>query len=130
MCVCSKTHYAPSSPVHVYPCTCTEMTSCFHADLSFSFLGLIIALFFQTGQWSSPGGVSHQKETGLSAEGVPDRRQGRYRQFQHPSAAAGHAPGSTEEPAAGTSLRQCVQLHVEQSNTRQQMKSRKRREGG
>lgn len=92
-------------------CTVIEMT-----PLCLSFPVLVTLLFFHTGQWSSPGWVSHQKETGFSAEGVSDRRQGRYRQFQHPSSAPSYAPGPSEEPAAGTTPRQCVKLHVEQGN--------------
>lgn len=99
----TRWHYSPWSPVHLRPCTFTWKPLCvsrFVAHLSLSFPALI-TLFFHTGQWSSPGGISHQEEIGLSAEGVSNRRQGRYRQFQHPSTAPGYAPGASEEPAAG-----------------------------
>lgn len=92
---------------------------------------LLTPFCFQTGEWSSPGGVSHQKETGLSTEGVSHWRQGRYRQLQHQSPAPSHSPGPAEEPAAGTAPRQWVEMHMQQSNTCQQMKRRKRaKEGG
>ena len=70
--------------------------------LSVSSFVIITLLLPHTGQRSSPGGVSHQKETGLSSEGVSDRRQGRHRQFQHTRSAPGYAPGPSEKPATGT----------------------------
>lgn len=134
MCHCSKrTLLSIISCQYKCPCTFIEMTSlvCL-ASLPGSLPPSpfsITLLFFPTGQRSSPGGVSHQKETGLSAEGVSYRRQGRFRQFQHQGSAPGYKPGPSEEPAAGTTPRRCVELRVERSHARQQMKRRKGREG-
>lgn len=124
--------FAPYSPsphaclrIHTSLMKQPPFLSCCVANLSFPTSKALP--FFPTGKWSPPSRVSHQKETGLSAEGVSDRRQGRYRQFQHPSSAPGNTPGPSEEPAAGTTLRPCVELHTEQCHTPWQMKGTKKK---
>jgi len=104
-------------------CCCTNMplhsiiVLCLtYLSNSLSLIFFMTLFFFHSGQRWSPGGISHEKKTGLSTEGVSDRGQGRYRQFQHPSSAQGYSPGSSEEPAAGTTPRHCVPLHMESSN--------------
>lgn len=74
-------------------------------------------LLFHLGQWPSPSGVTHQKKTGLSFEGVSDWRQGGYRQLQHQSSASSHTSGPSEEPAAGTAPRRNVELHMGRRDT-------------
>lgn len=84
-------------------CISDKVCSCFKKALLYTTLkAFSFCLFFHLGQWSPPGGgVSHQKETGLSFKGVSDRRQGRHWQLQHQSFAPSHTPGSSEESAAG-----------------------------
>lgn len=113
MCPCSKSTIIP-----IISSLCigsfSEMTS------SPLLCSLLTNFLFHTGKRSSPGGVSNQKETGLPHERVSDRRQRRYRQLQHPSPAAGHAPGAAEEPAAGTLARRRAERDMKQSNICQQ----------
>lgn len=96
-----------------------KVRSCFKKALLYTTLKTFsFCLFFHLGQWSPPGGgVSHQKETGLSFKGVSDRRQGRHWQLQHQSFAPSHTPGSSEESAAGKAARRCVGMSMEESYT-------------
>lgn len=100
-------------------CISDKVCSCFKKALLYTTLkAFSFCLFFHLGQWSPPGGgVSHQKETGLSFKGVSDRRQGRHWQLQHQSFAPSHTPGSSEESAAGKAPRRCVGMSMEESYT-------------
>lgn len=77
---------------------------------SSSFQQTLCCFFYlPAGQRSPSGGVSHQKEAGLSFEGVSDWRQGRHGQLQHQSSAPSHEPRPSQEPTTGTEPKQYVE---------------------